>query len=399
MGSRLLRLLWNADIIAILQGSKPIVWFLTSYPAFVLTAHEEPGPRRWALLPFNIIGPLLCFNSVGTLAAGLDWLWAFTSLIYVFHVTSALYIECWAPASTKSAGWSLRACYKAWMSPRRLNIPTIPIARQSSRIGFVSRKLGLLFALWISYHFVEFVILLAINPRPNDFAPKSRSYVHLTADRGMMLRVIYAFHWAYLTYLILIVANALLAIVFVGALQLDEPEDWPPLYGSPLKAYSLRRFWGVFWHKIGSPSQAIWGRTIARRILGIEAGSSSEKMFVAFWVFAISGATHIAVNWVTKATAPVEDLMGDMVFLMLSFFGGLGEVCLTQLLFTKMQQRRESSRSFGLLAKGLGFFWVFAFFYFTVPPWQYPYLYADAKSRRSGFTINVDIPTRSARAA
>ena len=30
----------------------------------------------------------------------------------------------------------------------------------------------------------------------------------------------------------------------------DRPEEWPPLFGSISEAYTLRRFWGVFWHKL-----------------------------------------------------------------------------------------------------------------------------------------------------
>jgi len=37
---------------------------------------------------------------------------------------------------------------------------------------------------------------------------------------------------------------------FVSLLQWDQPDGWPPLFGSISEVYSLRRFWGVFGHQL-----------------------------------------------------------------------------------------------------------------------------------------------------
>ncbi len=36
------------------------------------------------------------------------------------------------------------------------------------------------------------------------------------------------------------------SIIFICILRLDEPYEWPPIYGNLLEAYTVRRFWAHF---------------------------------------------------------------------------------------------------------------------------------------------------------
>ncbi|EFY86583.1 hypothetical protein MAC_07361 [Metarhizium acridum CQMa 102] len=90
----------------------------------------------------------------------------------------------------------------------------------------------------------------------------------LYMDRAAAFRVVFAFHWAWLTYLILTAANSALAIIFVGLLQIAQPDEWPPLHGNPFQAYTIQRLWDVFWHQIGALSQLHNGRHYPQ---GVEA--------------------------------------------------------------------------------------------------------------------------------
>lgn len=50
--------------------------------------------------------------------------------------------------------------------------------------------------------------------------------------------------------ILLTAAHNLLAALLVSVLQWDGPDEWPALFGSITEAYSLRRFWGRFWHRL-----------------------------------------------------------------------------------------------------------------------------------------------------
>jgi hypothetical protein len=115
-----------------------------------------------------------------------------------------------------------------------------------------------------------------------------------------------------------------MAILFVAVIPLDHPDDWPLLYGNPRQVYSLRRFWGVFWHKIAALSQAAYGRFVSRRVFGFGEGvSAAEKCFLAFWVFAVSRVLHALVN--LKVDPETRDPFMDLRFLLLNFCGGFFE--------------------------------------------------------------------------
>ncbi|KAH0443637.1 hypothetical protein CcaCcLH18_00950 [Colletotrichum camelliae] len=394
------KLFRNTELSGVLHGLVPVAWFLTSLPAFVVTIHQRPGRRRWFLLPVNIVGPIVCFLQVGRLKAGLDWLWAFTSIIYVFHATSGLYIEQWTlPDAASGArdipGERIYASVKAWNNPRRLPLRPFSHQRlitQRRRAYFTFRKLGIICIHWGIYLMIEVGTLFALRPAPGEFV--SPGYFHFALDRAALLRAAYCLQWAWLTYFILTVANAVVAIFFVSILQLDAPDEWSSLWGNPLNVHSIRSFWGVFWQNIGSPSQLAYGRFVTRNLFCLRPKGTAEKSFLAFFVFMISGTIHVATNWMTRDTAPVEDIYGDLVFLSLNFAGGLLEFLMQQVVYARLNTSRGkdgSGSAHSIVRRAFGFFWVFLFFYTVVPPWQFPYIEADLRRRFVPFKMDVQL--------
>ncbi|KAK0112376.1 hypothetical protein ONS96_001619 [Cadophora gregata f. sp. sojae] len=365
----------------VLFAVQPILWHLLSALAFIVTIHQ-PQKSRWLFLPLIILPLVQCYRTVHLLPGGLDWIYAFTSIVTITHTTSVLYIENWIilpPNSKDSRKWNVSAAFKLWMDPRRISYNKLPTdtrpTSQYRHIIFILRKLSHILILSMIYTVVELLLLL-LRPQPSDFSLPRQTYIHLHIDRQALLRSVYAFYWAWLTYLILTVAHTIMSIVFVGVLQLHTPSEWPSLYGNPFKITSLRSFWGRFWHHLGSPSQASHGRLVIRRVLGLSASGSSEKAFLAFWIFLASGITHVFVSW--KAEPNAKDHFSDLKFLIVNFFGGLVEAFVARWAWTRTLGATARYRSM----KGiLGFLWVFVFFYVTVPPYQYPILYETAMGR------------------
>ena len=46
--------------------------------------------------------------------------------------------------------------------------------------------------------------------------------------------------------------HAALAVLFICILRVDEPEDWPDLFGSPLEAFTLGRFWKKYVYRLSA---------------------------------------------------------------------------------------------------------------------------------------------------
>ncbi|KAK2606031.1 hypothetical protein QQS21_003549 [Conoideocrella luteorostrata] len=379
-----------------LSTFEPIAWFLSSAPIFIYTIRQNPKSRWW-LLPLNVLSSIQSYRTVNQLSThlpGLDWLLAFTSLINVIHATSALYLEAWTiPARPLGAHprWDTIMAFKAWMNPRRLHLrcncePGSSPATALQRLFFVAKRLALLAVLAALYLGIELGILFWLKPGPRDFAEPHQKYFHWRADREAAFRAVFAFHWAWLTYLILTVAHAALAVFFVGILQIDEPDEWPLLYGNPLAAYTVQRFWGTFWHSLGTRPQICHGRVITRKLLGLEAGSTAEKILLACWVFAVSGCIHALVTWKTEAEG---DPLSDVWFLMLNFLAGLVELLIRRQGLLSGLGRRKT-----VLRRMAGYLCIVLLFYCIVPPYQFPVLH-KAALRRLPFKVNMNINRRA----
>ncbi|KFY30452.1 hypothetical protein V493_01896 [Pseudogymnoascus sp. VKM F-4281 (FW-2241)] len=71
----------------------------------------------------------------------------------------------------------------------------------------------------------------------------------------------------------------------------SEPQNWPPLFGSFLDAYTMRRFWGITWHQLLRSSLEAFTSFFATRILCISPHwrilSRFVRLFLAFYVTAL----------------------------------------------------------------------------------------------------------------
>jgi hypothetical protein len=111
----------------------------------------------------------------------------------------------------------------------------------------------------------------------------------------MEVRLFLSVYWIWIAYLMLDMYNVLLSIFFSVILRLDTPDEWKPLFGSPLQAYSICRFWTKFWHRLTVSCCASSGKQVTRR-LGMTPSSHCEKTFVTFWTFLLSGVCHVVMD-------------------------------------------------------------------------------------------------------
>ncbi|KAJ6119514.1 toxin biosynthesis protein Tri7-like protein [Penicillium sp. IBT 18751x] len=86
------------------------------------------------------------------------------------------------------------------------------------------------------------------------------------------------------------------SIIAVG-LGISEPASWPPMFGSSLEAYTIRNFWGKYWHQ-----QLRWPLTatssfLLRNILHLPRPSILERYSNIFLSFLLSGFIHLAAQY------------------------------------------------------------------------------------------------------
>ncbi|KAI9687613.1 MAG: hypothetical protein M1822_002223 [Bathelium mastoideum] len=219
-----------------------------------------------------------------------------------------------------------------------------------------------------------------VNIAPEDVGPEQQILLRrlpALTSREVILRAHTAVFWIWESIAYLDGANAALAIFFV-LIGIDEPADWPPLFGNLAAATSLRKFWSDFWHRLATRPYRNYGREVARPLLGQKPQSILFKTVVAFVVFSLSGMTHAVVMW----HAGVADWYLEITWFLLNFVGCLGETmylsalrALAKHLGVSHELRKIEQSWFGYLT---GYAWVFAFFFWSVPKWKYPRLERQA---------------------
>ena len=98
--------------------------------------------------------------------------------------------------------------------------------------------------LWIGAYFIQFdilSILVRANPCFGTGGPSFSAF-------GWPWRATVWIH-PFTAFVSMSILHAMVSILSV-AVGLSEPRDWPHLFGSPWKAYTVRNCWGRVWHQM-----------------------------------------------------------------------------------------------------------------------------------------------------
>lgn len=235
--------------------------------------------RLWTL-PAILLPAYVSFKTINylTLPPGLAAVWGYVTVLGLFHFTSLLYIKQWTLRSGKDEDgkplsdsiWptarSWKRMYRITSNPRLLNTSTSDVngmkgdlrsTFSSTKPPFSLRTICRCVVGWLIHVFI--IAPLFPGPfmpmRTDDFAAARQLYFRRllstpfhepsepVTSRETLLRGIFAFQSFWTTVLVLETVNTVFAIFWVVVFRVSEPRDWPHLFGSPLEAYTLGRFW------------------------------------------------------------------------------------------------------------------------------------------------------------
>ncbi|KMP08581.1 hypothetical protein CIHG_05190 [Coccidioides immitis H538.4] len=336
---------------------------------------------------------------------GLDSYTAFTSTIFMLILPSILFMQKHSlvakpdntPAAASSSSVILRpnrhtisAACRIWNNPRHLKF------RQPGPGSTPWRSL-LFFTLRSGLKVAAIVIIdrmlvkkiqahLFANSNVLDFTPDQlpiiRPLLGIRIDEEdvdpisrhqFLLRAFISVSWIWANFVFLESCHAILAIFFVAILRLDNPEDWPSLFGNIADAWTVRRFWGRFWHRIATPTLSQWTRIIIQRVLHLQLTTGVAKTVEAFGIFFLSGLAHALASWRTgEGFAHL-----DILFFCANFVVVAVEILVARLwkyavkgTWIELELRRNSKLR--VVGRILGLVWVFSWFFWMVPRWLYP---------------------------
>lgn len=289
---------------------------------------------------------------------------------------------------TRMTWETLHKSSKVWNNPRAIS--TIFKPRTACSRTYL--------ALFGTVRFLRVVLLTAVHHnlslhvitpvfmeiRLDDLRPEKRGIVRraFTDYRQIesfeiLLRLLLPLNWVWMNYACLEIYHDCLSIVFTCLMPIDDPDDWPSLYGSILEAYSVQQFWGRFWHRIPRYNLEAVARPISKSVLGEKTLHQAHKVFSAFLIFAFSGIVHALVAW--RTTEGFEER--DIVFFLANFACVAAErsiVYIFRHFFSAacvIDGNGRSEKTVGLLPRLAGMLWVYAWLIWILPKWQYPKLY------------------------
>ncbi|KAL4922576.1 membrane bound O-acyl transferase family-domain-containing protein [Aspergillus aurantiobrunneus] len=373
----------------ILQLLVSIITFFLSVAAFRHLANV-PYRQRIIFSPLLYIPAALSFATADSWPGDLNGLWGLLLCIWAGHSTSVLFIEDPRFLEPREP--------KLWNNPRLLGTSfrdvkgSTPSARSPVSVArFTIMRLGKLAAYTGIYYAVTTWIFPAafIPMHIDEFGPAHQRYfrrlpllpgtaapaVGVTL-RETLLRCAFIIWWLLSAAGLLDATHAAISLVAVSLLHFDEPSEWPDLFGSPSLAYTIRRFWSKFWHQIVRRTYTNYGKCVSRNLLRLTPCSLLDRIVVILVTFFLSGVSHAAVSWL------LGDRCGwalDIWWFCVNFVAGFleaGAVLMLRVVLTRIGKGHLLERLGGSAwGRVLGFIWVFAFMFWSIPKWQYPKLY------------------------
>ncbi|KAJ6186982.1 hypothetical protein N7519_001890, partial [Penicillium mononematosum] len=187
--------------------------------------------------------------------------------------------------------------------------------------------------------------------------------------REIQIRFFLSIYWIWIAYLMLDLCKG----PSLHPLQRDPPPRHPQRMATPFRQPSPSIQHPPVLDEVLAPPH------ITRRLVGMIPESRSEKIFIAFWTFLLSGLCHVVADW--QAGEPCHPY-DDLLFFVANFVAGAVELLVTRrLALVKRRRRADDDRVNWLVWSNtikavVGYVWVLGFFFCITPKWQYPKLLA-----------------------
>jgi Membrane bound O-acyl transferase family len=357
----------------------PLVCYVVASLFTIVSLRLRKRNRVLSLGPICLFS-FLSLTSVHKLSWPIGANSTFASLV-VFYLPYAIKIlaldEHAVSPESSTHSWSFIDCYRVWNNPRNLPVRLSLLDRSApcdlrSRAVFVRNQIMKAAALWAFDRFVfqkvliqAFSHIVAADFSPDMEQPTMRLVLHLSFYQ-LQVRTIVSVQWIWSAFFFLEFYHCLLGIVFV-AIGFDQPEEWPPLYGNPLSATSIRSFWGRFWHRLTIPTYSYYSKLISQKLLGLRPGSRAEKTIIPMLIFTMSGVSHCLAGWSLGDAA----LSRDVLFFLFNFFAAAVETGIFKAK-AAIALKGPFHQLPGSFHKFAGFAWILTFFFCVTPMWMYP---------------------------
>ncbi|KGO39348.1 hypothetical protein PEX1_070080 [Penicillium expansum] len=196
----------------------------------------------------------------------------------------------------------LLTCTRAVNTPRQVkNVPPFPayyIKRDPNGIPrgrFLVRETAI--AIWQFLVLDIFSVLAlqhAMNDQDEEWSISSSHQWDIPGREWIAQAVQTLITWFVVSRILLSFYYRVASIIFVSLG--DSPSNSPPLIGRMADIYTLRNFWGKFWHQMLRQPLTSTSNFLARDVLCLPRSSFVERYTNVFVVFFLSGLIHVVLD-------------------------------------------------------------------------------------------------------
>ncbi|OQE86072.1 hypothetical protein PENNAL_c0022G07444 [Penicillium nalgiovense] len=262
----------------------------------------------------------------------------------------------------------LVTCARAINTPRQVkNVPAFPeyYTKRDPKViprgPFLVRETAI--AVW-QFLALDIFSVLALRQAMNE-QDKGSSGQWNIQGRALLEQAIQSLiAWLVVSRILLSFYYRVASIVFVSLG--DSPSNSPPMIGRMADIYTLRNYWGKFWHQMLRLPLTSTSNFLARDILGLPRSSFVERYTNVFIVFFFSGVIHVVLDSL-RNVSPWE--FGTMSFF-LSFVVGYMIEDGVQALWKRTPGSENNVSLPAWWQRALGFCWVATWLGVT-SPWYF----------------------------
>ncbi|OHE94295.1 hypothetical protein CORC01_10455 [Colletotrichum orchidophilum] len=201
----------------------------------------------------------------------------------------------------------------------------------------------------------------------DDFALYKRSYFRRlirneVEPREFMIRCYFAFEGIWRAFHWYTILHSTVALFFV-ALHIDEPEEWPPVFGDIREGWNLRRFWSKYFDRLIYRTTNGIGEMILTVVgAGQRPFRGKKRWLLNGLIFFMSGIFHAGTEYVSGLECHV---VWEIWWWMLNYFAMIAETAFMYGLQTYFP--RFYDKTSGKIGKTIGYLWLFAFMFYSSP--------------------------------
>ncbi|KAL5358184.1 membrane bound O-acyl transferase family-domain-containing protein [Aspergillus floccosus] len=182
---------------------------------------------------------------------------------------------------------SIRGIHTKWQAKNTPTWPRIYDRKHMNATFFIKRQSAI--AIW---QIMLLVFLFAVWQRWQSSTPMAGLTSSPATSRELGRRVMLGVSMWFLLFRVMGDIYYRITSIMATLIGVSSFTDWPPLFNSFLEAWTLRRFWGVFWHQSFRWPFCSLATIITQQFLSLRRPSFLERYTHILCVFVISGLMH-----------------------------------------------------------------------------------------------------------